>query len=197
MTVAVVSCIYGHDYDQFIPDWYGALDDLDRQPNEIILHRGERQDGELYPQPRLMNEAIALASSEWVWQLNVDDLALPDGLTGIDTVAADVWLMGYRFEDGEQYVPEALPNRQFLNMSGNPYPSMSAYRREAFEEVGGYPVIAHEDWGLWRRLARAGYTFESSGRPHSIYQRHPLQRSATELLTGNPELMLREVMADG
>lgn len=194
-TVAVVSSIYGHDYDHFIDDWYRALGQLDRPADEIILHRGQ-PDGP-YPQARLQNEAVASAASDWIWQLNVDDEALPDALTGIDTVAADVWLMGYYWGDGRYYIPPVLPNDVYLGLTTNPYPSMSAFRREAFGQVGGYPLIAHEDWGLWRRLARSGCTFESSGRGHSIYRRHPMQRSATELLTGDTEMLLREVMDDG
>lgn len=195
-TVAVVSCIYGDAYDHFAADWYDSLLSLNRQPDEILLHRGERQPDELYPQARLQNEAVANVTADWVWQLNVDDLALPDALDGIDQVEADVWLMGYRRADGAEYVPDALPNDAYLALTGNPYPGMSAFRRSAFEWVGGYPIIAHEDWGLWRRLARAGCRFESSGRVHSTYQQHPVQRSAVELKHGDRAEFFREVMAD-
>jgi hypothetical protein len=195
-TIAIVSSLYGGEYDVFVPDWYEALENMVRQPDEIILHRGERQPGELYPEARLQNEAAERVTADWIWQLNVDDLALPDALVGIDLVASDVWLMGFRRDDGEQYIPTVLPNHEYLSLESNPYPSMSAFRLQAFDDVDGYPMIAHEDWGMWRRMARAGCTFHSSGRVHSTYQTHPLQRTATELLTGDSEKMLREVMDD-
>lgn len=195
-SVAVMAVLYGDGYDQFVDDWYDSLLALDRQPDEIVLHRGEQWPGERYPQARLQNEAVEQVQADWVWPLNVDDVALPDALTGIDTVAEDVWLMGYRTEDGTEYVPSALDNDEYLDLRTNPYPGMSAFRRGTFEWVGGYPLIAHEDWGLWRRVAAAGGAFRSSCRVHSTYRHHPAQRSQTELLTGDSKEMLREVMAD-
>ncbi len=197
MTVAVVSCVYGTDYDQFIPEWENALKNLTRPADEIILHHGERLPDEEYPQARLLNEAVLQATSEWIWKLDVDDLALPDALDLIDYVASDVWLMGYVHSVDGEYVPPALPNDQYLASSKNTYPSMSAFRREAFLEVGGYPLIGHEDWGLWRRMARANCAFESSGRVHCMYRRHPQSRTETEFSQDARVVLMREVMDDG
>jgi hypothetical protein len=197
VSVAVIACLYGTEYDRFVDEWFASLGQLERQPDEIILHRGERLEGETGTQARLQNEAAALASSEWIWKLDVDDLALPTALNGIDYVVSDVWVMGYRLENGDKCIPEVLPNSEYLDSDEQLYPGMSAFQRDVFEGVGGYPEIAYEDWGLWRRMARAGCTFESSHRAHSTYRKHRGQRTVTELVEASRETMLREMMADG
>ena len=181
MTVAVIASLYG-DYDCFVDDWHRSIASLNRRPDEVILRRGAVP-SELYPQPRLLNEAIAQATSDWIWNLNVDDTALPDGLDGIDDVDADVWLMGYRRRDGQEHVPAVISNSDYIALNDNSYPAMSCFRRSALNKVGGFPVIGYEDWGLFRRLARAGCVFAASGRVNSIYSRHDGQRSAVELPT--------------
>ncbi len=95
--------------------------------------------------------------------------------------------MGMR-SDKTDIIPEALSNSDYLSGYGNPYPSMSAFRKPAWEAVGGYPIVGHEDWALWRRMALAGLDFAASGRVHSIYRDHPLRRSKNDV---RPELWER------
>jgi hypothetical protein len=187
MSVTVVAVIYGFDYWQFEMDWRRSLHAMVPPADDVILHHGLLKEGELYPQARLLNEAIAKVATDWVWPLNVDDLALPDALAGLEEQDAQVWLMGMR--SGKQdIVPEAMSNADYLANFGNPYPSMSAFRKQAWELVGGYPTVGHEDWALWRRMALAGLNFSASGRDHSIYRDHPLQRTKTDV---RPELWER------
>lgn len=193
--VAIIAPLYGDEYDHFVPAWFDAIAALDRQPDEVILHRGEPLPGETGTCARLKNEAAALSAADWIWTLDVDDLALPDALTGIDDVDADVWAMGYTGVDGE-FIPDVIPNDEYLRLPTQLYPAMSAFRHISFDSVGGFPQIAYEDWGLWRRMARAGCTFESSGRVHSIYRSHPLSRTATEYTHEARPAMLIEMMED-
>jgi hypothetical protein len=184
LSVTVVGVIYGTDYWRFEMDWRRSLDRMLPPADDVILHHGLVKPGELYPQARLLNEAIAQVTTDWIWPLNVDDLALPDALVGLEEEDAHVWLMGMR--SGKQdIIPEALGNEEYLASFGNPYPSMSAFRKKAWELVGGYPIVGHEDWALWRRMALAGLDFAASGRVHSVYRDHPLQRTKTDV---RPEL---------
>jgi hypothetical protein len=201
LTVAVVSAIYGDDYDCFVYDWQKSIKRLNRAPDEVVLHRGFAH-GELHPWGRIMNEAIAETTTDWIFPLGVDDMVLPDGLDGIDEVESDVWLMGYEHLGGARkvrtFIPTALPNDDYLASARNVYPGLSCFRRSAWERVGGYPIISHEDWGFWRRLARAGATFSASGRVQTIYRDHPGQRSKAKRLapTEAREERVKEVLAD-
>lgn len=179
MTVGIVSCVYG-DYEQFFPRWSASIDGLTRQPDEAHVVYGPR--GWRHPQAELLDRAIRRIGTEWVWVLDIDDEALPDGLDGLDALDADVWQFGYTSADGTvQHVPPRLDNDEYLAMRRNPYASSSAFRVAAYVEAGGYPDVAFQDWALWRRFARAGARFAFSDRAHYVYHRHADTRSAREL----------------
>ncbi len=194
--VTVVSVIYGEGYEQWAGDWMDALQAMVRKPDDVLLHRGVRGEHERYPQARLLNEAMMRVRTEWTWVLNVDDLALPGGLEGIDAVATDVWLAGYRRSSGREFIPRALPNREFLDSMMNPYPSMSPFRTIRWNQAGGFPVIGNEDWGLWRRMARFGCSFSASGKVHCVYREHSNQRTLVDVNAEHRDEHLREILAD-
>ncbi len=197
MSVTVVSVIYGEGYEQWAGEWMDSLQAMVTKPDDVVLHRDTRREHERYPQARLLDDVIRYhVRTEWVWVLNIDDLALPGGLDGLDNVGADVWLAGYRRSSGREVIPRAMTNADFLASQMNPYPSMSPFRRKAYLEVDGYPVIGNEDWGLWRRMARHGGTWEASGRVHCIYREHSNQRTLVDVNDENREEHLREVLAD-
>jgi hypothetical protein len=206
VSVTVVSCVYGKGYDQFIPSWEYAVCQLDPAPDYIIVlsDRKRKVAGATvhvrpchwtYPQAFYLQNAAARAETDWVWFLDIDDVAMEDALHGLDEVEADVWQMGYETSEGTVYAPEQLTGREYLELSGNPFTSCSAVRTDIFEEAGGFRDVAFQDWALWRKLALIGATFEMSGRAHYVYRSHPKSRTATELLPEVRILNLREMAA--
>lgn len=194
VTVTVVSCLYGNrGYQRFALAWRHSIRQLEREPDQVIV--GGDWHSRIppsvtsvvnavcpwrYPQAFHLQNAVMAAETDWVWILDFDDIALADALNGIDDVDADVWMMGYQRSGGEVYVPSAseaeleLPRRCLI-------PAGSAIRTEAFHRAGGFQDLAFQDWALWRALARTGASFESSGRVHYRYNRHPATRTAVEL----------------
>ncbi len=191
MSVSVVTTCFG-DYNVFLPVWIGSIYGLSRTPDEVIV-ASDRDLG--VPGARVIvahntwkhapaffiNEAVKAAETDWVWVMGVDDLAFPDALDGLEDVEDDVWQMGYKTNVGTTYIPPQLSAVEFLAAKENPFVGASAFRTQAFKEVGGYPDVAYEDWGLWRRLAITLCTFKSSGRAHFIYVTHPQARSQVQL----------------
>jgi hypothetical protein len=190
--VTVVSCVYGTNYRRFIHRWVDAIASLDPRPDAVIV----ATDGDtnvpgvkviesychwLHPQAWHLQKAIMAAETDWVWVIDIDDIAKPDGLAGIETVAADVWQMGFDRSDGETYLPPNLTPAEYLASTKNVYVAGSAFRTDIFRDCGGFRDIALQDWGLWRTLARHGATVQASDRTHFRYMRHPLTRGATEL----------------
>lgn len=187
MSVTVVSCVYGDHYRRFIPRWQTAVSALDPAPDAVIV----AADSELditgakviasychwrYPQAWYLQQAIMAAQTDWVWIVDIDDVAMPDGLQGLHDVLGDVWAVGYERSDGEVFVPAGG------NLDEScPYAAGSMIRTDIFREVGGFSDVALQDWGLWRRLARHGAAFTMSDRAHYLYQRHPRTRGAVEL----------------
>jgi hypothetical protein len=192
MSVTVVSCVYGEHYRQFVPRWAKAVEDLDPQPDAVIV----ATDGHVdvpgarviesfchwrYPQAWHLQQAIAAATTDWVWILDIDDLAFPDALQGLHDVMADVWQLGNERSDGEKYTPPRMTAAEFLASERNVYVAGSMIRTDIFREVGGFRDVALQDWCLWRTLARHGASVEPSQRMHFQYMRHPKTRGATEL----------------
>ncbi len=189
MTVAVVSCVYG-GYRDFVPRWWEAIQTLNPPPDQVIV-ASDRLHAQpfsqvvkpctwAYPQAFYLNAAVTAADTDWVWVCDIDDYAMPDALQGIDDVDADVWQMGFKRSDGEVYIPPQLTAAQYLGMETNVFVAGSAFRVDAYRRAGGYRDVAIQDWGLWCVLAAHGATFESSGRAHFHYMRHPRTRTETE-----------------
>lgn len=188
MTVTVVSCVYGPTFARFLPRWSEHVALLSPKPDAVIVAADWPHDVPgarviasecpwRHPQAWYLNQAIAAADTEWVWIVDVDDCARPDGLAGLDQVDADVWQTGYLRSDGETYVP----GPEALAAAGNMLVAGSAIRTKAFWDVGGFPDVAFQDWALWRKLQAAGARFAFSGRVNFDYMRHSHTRGATEL----------------
>ena len=206
MSVTVISCIYGKCYERFIEEWEMAVCFLDPAPAEVIVMSDKkrpipsatvdvRPSPWKHPQAFYFQKAAQRAETDWIWFLDIDDLALTDALRGLDQVDADVWQMGYQTSDLDSYAPEQMTGREYLQLPGNPFTGGSAVRTDIFEESGGFSDVAFQDWALWRKLARIGATFEMSGRAHYVYRSHAKSRTATELLPNRRALNESEMVA--
>lgn len=190
--VTVVSCLYGSTHNEFAERWGHAVADMTVKPSEVIVAADEAHyvPGAIVipsectwdnPQAYYLTAAVSWVTTDWVWFLDIDDVAFPDALEGLDEVAADVWQLGYLRSDGEEYIPPQLSAAEVLASERNRFVAGSCVRTEAFRRVGGFRDIALQDWGLWLALAAAGASFESSGRAHFHYMRHPETRGEREL----------------
>jgi hypothetical protein len=193
--ITVVSCVYG-DYERFVPAWDDAVRHLGPAPDCVLKWR-DPYNARLawrHPQAFMLQAAISEVETDWVVIADIDDQLHPDALAGLEDVTADVWQLGFDRSDGERYIPPTLTAEQVLAMDRNVLVGSSAIRTESFHAVGGFPDIALQDWGLWRRMARAGMTFQSSGRTHFTYNRHDATRGAQELTSDARAAHLAEMM---
>jgi len=206
--VTIVSCLYGDTHDAFVARWAAGIAGLTVAPAAVIVATDNERDrvvpgADVYrsalrwqhPQAHYLNDAVALSGTEWIWFLDIDDIAFPDALEGLEGVTADVWQLGYLRSDGEEYIPPQLTAVEVLDSNRNPFVAGSCVRRKAFWRVGGFRDIALQDWGLWRALAAEGATFQSSGRTHFHYMRHPNTRGAVELGLDSRPHHMREMEA--
>lgn len=209
MNVTIVSCLYGTGYERFITGWAQSIEGLNTQPDEVIVgvdrtafERGQHIPRALavrnhcdwrHPQAFHLQKAIERAETEWVWILDMDDFALPDALDGLEDIDADVMVVGYQRSDGVTYIPPQLTAVEYLLGGSNPFPAGSIIRRESFLKVGGFPDVAFQDYGLWRRMATAWMRFQASHRAHYVYRLHEHSRTSTELLPDRRRAHLREL----
>ncbi len=181
MSVTVVSCCYGSLFQSFRPRWEAAVEKLDPAPDAVYVADDRHHVSNWkHPQAFHLARAFYRVETDWAVICDIDDLVFTDALAGLDEVAADVWQLGFVSSDGESYVPPTLTNGAYLALDSNPYVGSSAIRVAAYNAVGGFPDVALQDWALWRNLARNGATFQSSGRTHFRYMRHPYARGEIE-----------------
>jgi hypothetical protein len=184
LDVTVISCLYGQTHDRFLYEWISAVDHLDPAPARIILtasrdrfvppaHVYCYRNSWTYPQAFFLNKAAEQVDTEWFWIVDIDDLAMPDALEGIDDHDADVVQVGFLRSDGEIH----LPSREGPT---NQYVAGSIIRTDAFRAVGGFRDVEHQDSDLWERLLDAGAAFTPADRPRFHYRRHPNTRTARE-----------------
>ena len=191
MTITLVTTLYGDaGHIDYLPRWLDAVAAVrDPSPDRVIIGADRHLDAPAtdvvittcqwrHPHAWHLNQAIQQANTDWVWVSDVDDTPFPDALAGIDDVTADVWQMGYDMGDFVYIVPDYTPD-EYLARPTNQFCGTSAFRLDAFNQVGGYDDIGFHDWGLWRKMCRAGMTIKSSGRAHFDY-RPPHTRSAQE-----------------
>jgi hypothetical protein len=153
-----------------------------------------RQDRDSYPQAFHLNSALEQVTSEWVWIHDIDDIAFPNALEGIEQVDADVVQCGYERSDGEVYIPPLMENADFLSIGNNPFVAGSFVRTDILLDAGGFPDCALQDWALWRRLATIGAVFAAGDRPRFKYMRHGQTRGATELTLEERGNHMREML---
>jgi hypothetical protein len=192
--VTIISCLYGSSHDDYLSDWLNCVGMLNPSPQEVIVGTDRyrhitsilevsrrRQDRRSYPQAFHLNSALKEVRSEWVWIHDIDDLAFPDALEGIEHVDADVVQCGYERNDGEVYLPPVMDNAEILTLDHNPFVAGSFVRTDILLDAGGFPDVALQDWALWRRLARMAAVFAAGDRPRFKYMRHGSTRGSREL----------------
>ena len=186
--VTVISCLYGRTHDRFLWEWLNAVRRLDPAPAEVIIATDRfrhitdgalevfrrRNHGWRYPQAFYLNKALEHVETEWVWQLDVDDIAFADALDGISfDTAPYVVQMGFERSDGLIHLPQ-------WGGPINQYVAGSLIRTSAIRHVGGFRDVEHQDSDLWERLIEAGYVFASADRPRFFYRRHGEARTERE-----------------
>ena len=121
-----------------------------------------------WPVPFYNNAAVRLAAHEWVWRCDVDDLMHPrafevfanarhyrdDAFRPFDAPGTVLSTIDILVGGNQIWRPDRVDPAYVVAAEFNALVSSSGFRKSAWAEVGGYPDIAYDDWGLWRLLAR-------------------------------------------
>jgi len=186
--ITVISCLYGRTHDRFLGEWLASVRQLDPAPAEVIIATDRfrhitdgalevfrrRNHGCRYPQAFYLNKALEHVETAWVWQLDIDDVAFPDALAGLDDrYITDVIQMGFERSDGLIHLPQR-------GGPINQYVAGSIIRTAALRHIGGFRDVEHQDSDVWKRLIAIGAEFVSADRPRFHYRRHAQARTERE-----------------
>jgi hypothetical protein len=119
--------VYG-DYERFEERWNDAIAQLDPAPDSVIIGSPGSSYAWRHTQAWSLQRAIDYVDTDWFWICDIDDQVMPDGLAGLDEIAADVWQVGFHRSDGETYLPPRLTNDEYLALEKNVYVGSSMVR---------------------------------------------------------------------
>lgn len=179
VSVTLWTTVYG-TYHRFVDGWLEAARQAGADRLLIVSDRPLDVDADVvvaqpsgaYLYPSLLNVACEHMDG-WTWRMDVDDRILPGVVRMLEGRDCDVLQVGLQGTRGAVNIPQALPNEQMLALRYNPYRASSAFTTDVWRRAGGFPDIAHCDWGFWRRCARIGARFEASGEVAYIYREEP------------------------
>jgi hypothetical protein len=180
-TVGVFGIQFDGWYEDWIDGWFDAC--LLAQPDQIVLVCDQDRwvpDGvqlivappcdQRYPIPYYSNIAVSALTTDWCWNMDIDDLIYPDALQEIRVVDADVYAAGLLTSTGTKALSRRLDCDRVWRSLDNLVNAGSAFRKSMWVQVGGYPDIGFHDWGLWRLMAREQARFVASGWPLYWYR---------------------------
>jgi glycosyltransferase involved in cell wall biosynthesis len=157
---------------------------------------------------------MTLARAPYVVPLDADDQLTPDFLIELltaierDPEAAYAHCWAELFGDIKALFI-TRPFNPYQLLLSNPIIGCTVIRRRAWEEVGGYDETmrnGHEDWDLWIRLLKAGWTEASVRRPLFRYRKHGVSMSVlsearfeqgrSEIVSRHPDLYELQAMKE-
>ncbi|HEY7824735.1 MAG TPA: hypothetical protein VIG24_17980 [Acidimicrobiia bacterium] len=179
MSVTLWTTVFG-TYHRFVDGWLAAAREAGADRLLIVSDRPLDVDADVvvaqpsgeYLYPSLLNVACENMDG-WTWRMDVDDRILPGVVRMLEGRDCDVLQVGLRGTRGAVSIPQVVPNEQMLALRCNPYRAGSAFTIDVWRRAGGFPDIAHCDWGFWRRCARIGARFQASGEVAYIYREEP------------------------
>lgn len=179
-TISVLTAVWGDRYTQFIPNWWQAVETLQRQPDEIVIitDAANKQPAEDNTPMRLksITRVIAIVepatlefndywdlafrtcSKDWLATCCIDDIFMPAALNAID--------------EADQTGAEMVADSCALHPSGSIWhgywnademynrmtmPGAAPMKKAMYERIGGFDRhIYWSDWAFYMKAAKAG-----------------------------------------
>lgn len=135
--------------------------------------------------------AVGHLATDLISPVDADDVVLPDHLdvlvAHLPPGRAAIGSAGFYWHPGRPLDDFHARSRLRLERHGQLHQLLvtnrllvgGLYRRVDYDAVGGFEDMAHEDWGLWVKLAMAGVSISICPVPTYLYRQH------ADSLTGN------------
>lgn len=179
-TIGIVTTVWGENYTRFIPKWWDAVADLERQPDEIIFvtdainepvirsnapdHLIDALNIVVVPNPEELdfNDFWDLAyrscNQNWMATCCIDDVFLPKALNaidGADETEAELVIDGcVMAPHNSVWAGYWNPDEIFDKIT---LPGNAPMTKALYERVGGFDRdIYWSDWAFYMKAAKAG-----------------------------------------
>ena len=177
-TISVGCAIWGLEYRQFVNRWWDSVVALERTPDQIVIVT-DKASFDFIQTSRPAGYDVALkivvmdneltfheywdrayreCDMDWIANLAIDDVFLPEALNDIDRADAEGCELvsdGCRFSDQPRiWKGYWNPVEMFDSMT---MPGGAPMRKDMFERLGGFPwEIYWLDWAFYMVCAKAG-----------------------------------------
>lgn len=179
-TIGIVTTVWGSNYTKFIPKWWEAVSNLERQPDEVTVvtdsineeairsnapdHLADVLNIVIVSNPEELDfndfwdKAYRSCNQKWMVTCCIDDVFLPKALSAIDDADADeaelvidgCILYPHNTVWNGYWNPDEIYNR--ITLPGN-----APMTKDLYERVGGFDRdIYWSDWAFYMKAAKAG-----------------------------------------
>ena len=194
-TITVATANWGGYWDRYGSNWTEAVLKLDPAPTRVIIASDvpiktgfEVVICETKSLGPMRNAAIDFTDTEWFVPSDLDDIPLPNYVSGINR-DAEIHSFCYKFcNEAHGYRPSQWDNA-FEPNTGNPLASCSAYKTDWAKRIR-YRDIGWEDWAFWLDMKKAGARVHFDQTVRYIYTHPPgslsqkdVSRKENEILT--------------
>lgn len=155
--ISLIIPVWG-DYEKYLDECLESVEKQTYRDFEVVISRKNTL-------PSARNDGISRSKGEYILPLDVDDLLserflemVTEKLKEYDVVTTGHKEFGYHFAEGNYDGDFSLEGFK----KENKLIACSAYRREKYDEIGGYDEAmtdGYEDWDFWIRMAKAGARF--------------------------------------
>ena len=174
-TISIILAIWGQGYSEFLPQWFEAVETLERDFDEIVIVCDEKNINSVmisvkdFSKVRIRvenfepeyasywNRAVDLATSKWIAFCSADDYFLPQALNEIDAAdeAGCNLLVDHLLHKGSLQRQSAVWDEAELNVNFR-LMGANAQTKSLWEAVGGFPAgFQFPDWGYALRLKKS------------------------------------------
>jgi hypothetical protein len=185
-SLAIFTSSRAERYGVFIPRWWQAITELERQPDQIVIAYHESnlckvpesvpkeyasrtklvvsdsEDGLIYG-----NLAVDAAETDWLAFCGLDDQVLPNAYDELELCSeAEILVANLKLSNGSDSFGSWDTQRM---RHENPMAALSPFRKSLWQRVGGMPQIYWGDWGFWMKSAIAGATTYQSQNFQALF----------------------------
>lgn len=186
VSITLYTVVEGEHYAQFIPRWWESVQHMTPAPDEVLIVTGKTHRDTIESlDPQHINltilhldqpfsnayfrAGVEYAASEWIGFSGIDDIMLPNGYKDVaaaDAAHADIMVGTIILSNGAIW--RGTWNTHALTQH-NTLPAHSPFRRDLYDQAGGFPDIHWSDWGFWLRCATIGAKPFHSPEPIAIF----------------------------
>jgi hypothetical protein len=191
--VSFISVAYGNGYAKYVPQWWQKIQEMNPQPQEVIMVHNPNDETGVKDLPitliedtsnnltKMHNIGFRAVTQPWMCSVSLDDWHYPNSLQNIDSLVGEYDFIGANSRTASNQ--DFTSNLERIRERHCHVRGMSVFSKRIFDQVDGWPEdIYWSDFAFWWKILKAGakqdpdrfvHTFIDDTKPDSIERGAP------------------------